>query len=85
MRLPPGLLNAWLFSPLSRLWSDSCQHPLHQPDLHLQMWRGAVHPSLGRSEAAAARRAVRAASSGVENVCGAADGIRKPQQGDVGA
>lgn len=64
-----------------RLWSDSSEHSLHDTDLHLQVWRCALHSASGGVEAAASCCAVCSPAAWVENICHTEDGIWKPQQG----
>lgn len=66
---------------VSRLWGDSGQHPLHDPDLHIQVWCCAVHSASGCVEAAAPCRAVCTPTAWVENICHTEDGLWQPQQG----
>lgn len=71
----------FLFILTCRLWSDSSQHSLHDTDLHLQVWRCALHSASGGVEAAASCCAVCSPAAWVENICHTEDGIWKPQQG----
>lgn len=64
-----------------RLWGDSCQHSLHNPDLHIQVWRSTVHPAPRGAEAAAPRCAVCSPAARVEDISHSEDGFWKPKQG----
>lgn len=80
---PIGHVALVTASVFCRLRSDSGQHPLHDPDFHIQVRRRAVHAAAGGVEAAAARRAVRPPAARMEDVGDPEDGLRQPQQGDA--
>lgn len=64
-----------------RLWGYSCEHSLHDSDVHLQVWRCAVHATPRGAEAAAPCSPICSPTARVEDISYTEDGFRQPQQG----